>query len=141
LALQSAARLLQSILVSDNPDEVIRENLPLFDYTFMQVLAANIQEAERRGDINAAAQLKTLYDRIIEILQRIMPPELQFINELLSTQSEDDARVLIAERAGEFGERLLGAMDAVEQQLMGRSDPALLHKLSFLRDVTAQALG
>jgi hypothetical protein len=141
LALQSAARLLQSILVSDNPDEVIRENLPLFDYTFMQVLAANIQEAERRGDINAAAQLKTLYDRIIEILQQIMPPELQFINELLSTQSEDDARVLIAERAGEFGERLLGAMDAVEQQLMGRSDPALLHKLSFLRDVTAQALG
>jgi hypothetical protein len=141
MALKGAARLLQSIISSDNPDQIIRDNLPLFDYTFMQVLAANIQEAERRGEINAAAQLKTIYDRIVAVLQEAMPPELRFINELLSTQSEDDAHSLIAERAGEFGEPLLEAMDVVEQQLAGRSDPALLHKLASLRDATARALG
>ncbi len=140
MALQGAARLLQTILVSDNPDELIRENLPLFDYTFMQVLAANIQEAERQGDINAAARLKSVYERIVAVLQDAMPPELRFINELLSTQSEEDARALIAERVGEFGEPLLEAMDIVEQQLLGRSDPALLQKLTFLREATARAL-
>jgi|FLYN01.1.fsa_nt_gi hypothetical protein len=141
LALQGAARLLQTILVSDNPDEIIRENLPVFDYTFMQVLAANIQEAERQGDVNAAAKLKNVYERIVSILQEAMPPELRFINELLSTQSEEDARALIADRAPEFGEPLLEAIDVVEQQLAGRSDPALLQKLAFLREATAQALG
>ena len=107
----------------------------------MQVLAANIQEAERRGEVNAAAHLKSVYDRIVAILQEAMPPELRFINQLLSTQSEDDARNLIAERAGEFGEPLLEAMEVVEQQLLGRGDPALLQKLAFLRDATERALG
>lgn len=141
IALQGAARLLQTILVSDNPDEIIRENLPVFDYTFMQVLAANIQEAERQGDINAAAKLKSVYERIVTALQESMPPELRFINELLAAQTEEDARALIAERADEFGESLLEAIDVVEQQLLGRSEPALVQKLAFLRQATAQALG
>jgi hypothetical protein len=141
LALQSAARVLQSLLVSDNPEEVIRANLPLFDYTFMQVLAANIQEAERQRDVAAAARLKAVYEQIVAVLQESMPPELRFINELLSTQSPEDARGLIAERAAEFGEPLLEAMDVVEQQLAGRGDPELLEKLAFLKDATAQALG
>jgi len=141
MVLQGAARLLQAILVSDDPDEVIRQNLQAFDYTFMQVLAANIQEAERQGDINAAARLKSVYERIVNILQEAMPPELRFINELLSTQSETDALALIHERAGDFGETLLEAMDVVEQQLAGRGEPGLVQKLAFLRDAAGQVLG
>lgn len=140
LALQGAARLLQTILVSDNPEEVIRENLQVFDYTFMQVLAANIQEAERQGDVDAAARLKDVYERIVTILQESMPPELRFINQLLGAESEDEARALIAERAPEFGEPLLEAMDAVGQQLAGRGDPTLVSKLAFLRDTAEQVL-
>ena len=141
MALQEAAGFLRVLLSSPDPDALIAENLGAIDYTFMQVLAANIQEAERRGEVNAAAQLKTVYDRIVAILQEAMPPELRFINQLLSTQSENDARNLIAERAGEFGEPLLEAMEVVEQQLLGRGDPALLQKLAFLRDATERALG
>jgi hypothetical protein len=139
--LQDAARLLQMILMSENPDQLIRENIPRLDYTFMQVLAANIQEAERQGDINASARLKNLYERILGLLQETMPPELRFINQLLSTQSDDDARNLIAQHAGDFGAPLLDAMDVVGQQLAaGQSDPQLLERLAFLREQTAQAL-
>jgi len=141
IALQGAARLLQTVLVSDDPDQIIRENLPAFDYTFIQVLAANIQEAERQGDVDAAARLKDVYQRIVSIIQESMPPELRFINELLSTQTEADARALIDERAGEFGESLLEAIDVVEQQLAAQGDPALLQKLAFLREAAERALG
>ncbi len=141
MVLQGAARLLQTILASDDPDDMIRQNLPAFDYTFMQVLAANIQEAERQGDVNAAARLKSVYERIVNALQEAMPPELRFINELLSSQSEEDALALIHERAGEFGETLLEAIDVVEQQLLGRGEPGLIERLSFLREAAAQALG
>jgi hypothetical protein len=141
MVLQDAARLLQMILMSENPDQLIRENLTRLDYTFMQVLAANIEEAERQGDINASARLKNLYERILSLLQEAMPPELRFINQLLSTQSDEDAQNLIAQHAGDFGATLLDAMDVVGQQLAaGQGDQQLLQRLAFLREQTAQVL-
>jgi hypothetical protein len=139
LALQDAAGLLQEILNSPNPDEIILDNLPLVDYTFMQVLSANIQEATRRGDLNASARLKEIYSRVVAILQANMPLELQFVNELLSAPSEDAVRELVAQRAGEFGPGLLEAMDAVEEQIAAQGNPALLERLNFVRNETAQA--
>lgn len=141
LALQEAAALLQDILSSPNPDEVIYENLPLVDYTFMQVLSANIQEATRRGDLNASARLKDVYNRVVAILQENMPPELQFVNELLSAPSDAAARELVAQHAGEFGAGLLEAMDAVEEQIAAQGNPALLERLAFVRNETTQVLG
>lgn len=141
LALQEAAGLLQDILSSPNPDEVIYENLPLVDYTFMQVLSANVQEATRRGDLNASARLKDVYNRVVAILQENMPPELQFVNELLSAPSEDAAREMVAQHAGQFGAGLLEAMDAVEEQIAAQGNPALLERLAFVRNETAQVLG
>ncbi|MEO8606719.1 MAG: CpXC domain-containing protein [Chloroflexota bacterium] len=141
MALQEAAGLLQDILSSPNPDEVIYENLPLVDYTFMQVLSANVQEATRRGDLNASARLKDIYNRVVAILQENMPPELQFVNELLSAPSDDAAREMVAQHAGEFGAGLIEAMDAVEEQIAAQGNPALLERLAFVRNETAQVLG
>lgn len=141
MALQEAAGLLQDILSSPNPDDLIRENLPLVDYTFMQVLSANIQEATRRGDLNASARLKDIYNRVVAILQENMPPELQFVNQLLSAPSEDAARQLVSQYATEFGAGLLEAMDAVEEQIAAQGNPALLERLAFVRNETAQMLG
>jgi hypothetical protein len=141
MALQEAAGLLQEILSSPNPDDLIRENLPLVDYTFMQVLSANIQEATRRGDLNASARLKDIYNRVVTILQENMPPELQFVNQLLSAPSEDAARQLVSQYASEFGAGLLEAMDAVEEQIAAQGNPALLERLAYVRNETAQMLG
>jgi hypothetical protein len=116
------------------------ENLPLVDYTFMQVLSANIQEATRRADLNASARLKDVYNRVVAILQENMPPELQFVNELLSAPSDDAARELVAQHAGEFGAGLLEAMDAVEEQIAAQGNPALLERLAFVRNETTQVL-
>jgi hypothetical protein len=138
MALQDAAALLQDILNSPNPDELIYENLNLIDYTFMQVLSANVQEATKRGDLDASTRLKEVYERVVSMLQANMPPELQFVNELLSAPSEDVARNLISQRAGEFGPGLLEAMDAVEEQIAAQGNPALLERLAFVRNETEQ---
>jgi hypothetical protein len=141
MALQESAGLLQAIVDSPNPDELIAANVGLIDYTFMQVLAANIQEAERRKDLSASARLKDIYSRVVAALQANMPPELRFINQLLTVPSEDDARSLIADRIDEFGDQLLAAIDAVEGQLTAQGNPNLLDRLAFLRNETVQALG
>lgn len=141
MALQEAASFLRVLLSSPDPDALIAENIAAIDYTFMQVLSANVQEAQRRGDLNASAKLKDIYTRVVTALQANMPPELRFINELLSAPSQDVAREMLTQRAGEFGPPLLDAMDAVEDQLMGQGNPALLERFNFVRQHAAQVLG
>lgn len=141
MAIQEAANLLQAIVNSDQPEEVILANLPLVDYTFMQVLSANIQDAERRGDTVIGERLRAVYNQVVTILQAGMPPELQFINEVLSVGSDDDARDLIARRLAEFDGQLLEAIEAVEGQLLEQNDPALTDRLALLRHEAAQAFG
>jgi hypothetical protein len=142
MALQEAATLLRVIASSPNPDEIIRENLGSIDYTFLQLLTANIQEATRRGDVNGSSKLKDIYNRIIAALQANMPPELQFINDLLSAPSDDVARQMVVQGASSFGHSLLEAMDAVEQQLTGsgNGNPALLERLAQVRQEAVNVL-
>jgi hypothetical protein len=140
MAVQEAAQLLQMLLSSPQPEAIIRENVELIDDTFMAVLGANIQEAERQGDINASARLKDLYNRVVNILRDNMQPELRFINELLSMTSEDDARAAIQEQAVQYGPRLLEMMDAVEGILESRGDTQILNRLAWIRETVEEAL-
>ncbi len=139
-AMQEAVGLLRVIISSPNPDEVIQANLPMIDQTFLQVLSANIQEVSRRGDLNASAKLKDIYNRIVAALQASMPPELHFINQLLNAPNDDEVRSMIAQHAGEFGPSLLDAIDAVEQQLAGQGDPAVMQRFELVRREATQAL-
>ncbi|NWG15341.1 MAG: hypothetical protein HXY41_01775 [Chloroflexi bacterium] len=141
LALQNAAGLLQTIVNSPDPQAVIAANLPLIDYTFLQVLSANIQEADRRGDVNVGNRLKAIYSLVVDLLQADMPPELQFINEVLAASSEEAARDVITQRMGEFDGQLLEAIEAVEEQLTDQNETALLERLNWLREEVVQIFG
>jgi hypothetical protein len=139
-AVAEAVSLLQEILASPEPDAVIEENLLYLDNTFMQVLTANIQEATRRNDLNASSRLKDVYQRVMGALSANMPPELRFVNELLSAPNPEAARQLIGERAKEFGPGLLEAIDILGQQIQGQGSPAVLEKLAFIRGEIASSL-
>lgn len=138
LALQDAVRLLQAIASSPDPMAVIAENLPLIDDAFMSVLTANIQEAERRGDVNSSGRLKQIYQAVVSVLQSQMQPELRFVNQLLSTDSDEEARKLVIEQADQFGDGLLDVMDAVGQVLAQRGEVEMIQKLAFLREAASQ---
>lgn len=138
MAVQGAVRLLQAIANAPDPNEVIVANLQAVDDTFMAVLNANIQEAERRNDINSSARLKQIYQQVVSVLQQNMQPELRFVNDLLSTENDEDARKLLSEHAADFGEELLDVMDAVGQMLAQNGDQQMIEKLSFLKQAALQ---
>lgn len=132
-ALREAAGLLQDLLGAPNLDQAIAANIGLLDDTFMAVLSANIQESERRGDLNASARLKLIYERVMETLRDNMQPELRFINDLLSAETDEEASALLGEQGAAYGAALLEMMDAVEDVLAQRGDSDMLQKLVFLR--------
>lgn len=135
--LQEVVQLLQAMLTAPDVDAMIAENLPMIDDMFMSVLVANIQEAERRQDLNASARLKALYERIMTIVRQTMQPELVFVNQLLSAETDEAAHALLREQAGNFGEALIETMDAVTEVLEGQGQDALLKRLNSLRSALA----
>jgi hypothetical protein len=140
LAVQEAAGFLQAVLTSANPDELLQANADMIDDTFMAVLTANIQEADRQGNTNAANRLKDVYQRVVNLLRNTMQPELRFINELLSTPTDDEARDMIVQQAGQYGQGLLDMMDAVEDILVSRGEAGALERLAFLREEAQQVI-
>ena len=70
-----------------------------------------------------------------------MPPELRFINELLNAPSDDDARGMLTQHIDEYGAPFLAAMDAVEEQIAGQGNPALMQRFEMLRREATQTLG
>ncbi|NDJ59923.1 MAG: hypothetical protein GYB67_02290 [Chloroflexi bacterium] len=138
-ALEQAATLLQQLADSHDPDALIQQNLGQIDDTFMAVLTANIEEAERQNNAQAAARFKDIYERVVNVLRNNMPPELQFLNELLAMPSEDEARRKLIAEIGNYGPIMLEMMDAVESVLEARGETELLEKLALLREEAAQS--
>ncbi len=140
-ALHEAAGVLQELVTAPDLDQAIAQHASLLDDTFMAVLSANIQEAERRGDINASGKLKQVYERVVDVLRENMQPELRFINDLLSTETDEEASTLLTQEAGSYGAPLLEMMSAVEEVLAQRGESATLQKLIFLRQQAERVLG
>lgn len=141
MALQQSVSLLQTVVNHPDPDAFIRENIDLIDDTFMAVLTANIQEAEKQRDIALSARLKQVYDRVINVLQENMQPELRFVNELLSSDSDEKAVMMIESRIGEFGPGLLDVLDGVSQVIASQGNQELLSRLAFLKQSVIKILG
>lgn len=141
MALQQAAQLLQALMQEPNPEEIIRQNVDMFDDTFMAVLTANIQEAERQRDVQASSRLKQLYNQVVTVLRENMQPELRFLNDVLGAPSEDAAKALIAENAKTYGENLLNMIDAVEEVMAARGDQQVLARLATVRQEAERVLG
>jgi hypothetical protein len=139
-ALQSAAQLLGAIVNAPDPDALIAESLPMLDDTFLAVLQANLQEAERQKDLQMSGKLRDIYNRVMAALRQNMRPELKFINDLLGAPSEAEARQMIAEQAETYGDTLLEMMDAVEEVLASRGEEAVRGRLAMLREAAAQVL-
>ena len=122
----AAVELLQMLLNAPDIDAALEENSPLIDDTFIAVLTANIQEAERRRDIKMSARMKQIYERTMMLIQATMPEEVVLVNTLLQTPDNEDARKLLTDGIAKHGIVLLDVMESIAQQLSeeGRNDLA-----------------
>jgi hypothetical protein len=137
---QQKAQFLQILLGSPEYQQLLAENADQIDDNFMAVLTANVQEAEKRGEVQVAAKLKQIYQASVAILQSQMSPELQFLNVLLSAPDDATMQALVKEQAGNFDGELLETLDAVEQMFASQGQEAALSRLSQIREALQAAL-
>jgi len=69
-----------------------------------------------------------------------MQPELRFINNLLSAETDEEAMALLSDGIDDFGDEILEMMDNVGQMLGQRGQMELAQKIAFLREAAARQL-
>ncbi|MGB1286707.1 MAG: CpXC domain-containing protein [Aggregatilineales bacterium] len=138
---QQSADFLRHLMSSPQPQALIEANIHLIDENFMTVLNANLQEAQQREDSATLAKLQEIYQIVVGLLQSQMSPELQFLNELLMMDDEAAMMTTLKERAGQYGEGLLAAVDDVRDILAAQGQTGLLARLAIIRETLQQVTG
>ena len=138
--LRASAQFLQMVINQQDPAGFLADNMEMIDDNYMMILSMNIQEAERRQDMDALARLKMVYEASVNLLQSQMSPELRFLNSLLGEEDAANRAQLISSQASAHGPMIFELLDAVEKMFQSQGQQAALQRLSLIRGELAQAL-
>jgi len=131
-AVQQALSLLRQILESDDPKQVIRENLNRVDDLFLAILASNVVEARAQGNRDVAEVLDGLYGYILSQLEEQLPPDIRLLNRLLRIPDAGQrARVMKAEK-GLVTQGFLELVRALREDAQQAGETELSARLAVL---------
>jgi hypothetical protein len=140
-ATAEADLLLQQILDSQDLEAAMRSNLEQIDDLFLNALALNLQAAEQAGHADRVHQLEQVSNVLMRLIQESQPPEIQFINSLLTADYPDGTQALIQENLQQVDARMLELMQLVEDDLAQSGRLELAQRLAEIHQQAALIRG
>jgi hypothetical protein len=107
------------------------------DDLFLSVLAASLDEAHRSGQTERAEQLEKVSSALLDLIQESQPPEVRFINELLSAEYPEGTRALLEDNQEQVDSRLLELMGIIGSDFEQRGRPQVAQRLEQIREQAA----
>jgi hypothetical protein len=134
---EQAANTLRTILSAPDISAAIRQNINRIDDTFLQVLQVNLEEARRSGNVEVSSRLKQIRDEILALIQESAPPEVQFINQLMSEQQESDALAMLRNNPDKVTPQFVEVMEQLIDQLEAVGNHEAADRMRTLRGAAA----
>jgi hypothetical protein len=132
-ATEKASELLQQIMTSEDLEESARAHLDQIDELTLNALALNLQAAQQAGRTEEVQKLQQLGDVLMKLIQETQPPEIQFINRLLTSEYPDGTRELLEENREQVDESMLELMRLVEDDLQQSGRVELAQRLAEIK--------
>ena len=140
-ATEQANQLLQQVLASEDLEASVSSHLGQIDELFLNALALNLQAAEQAGRADEAQRLQQLGDILMRLIQESQPPELRFINSLLTAAYPDGTQALLEENRQQIDDRMLELMRLVEDDLTQSGRVELAQRLAEIQKQAASVTG
>ena len=115
--MQAKIGLIQEIAGSEDPLATARQHEAEIDDTFISVIQANAQEAQKRGDKNTLDALQVVYNIAMQIMGERQPPEVQLVNAMLQAKYPDETAKMLNEIKTQVDDRLITVMIQLADQL------------------------
>lgn len=126
----SAKKVLNSILEASNLEEALIQNLPVIDDFFVQELNTLYDTATKQGDQEKLSKLK----KVADVLQKLSapPPEYEFIEQLLDAPDDNARRQILNEHSDQVTPEFVNAITAIATQTQSSEDKELVDKIQAL---------
>jgi hypothetical protein len=118
----SVARdMLEKILAAPDVRKATEESLDQISDLFVEVVDTEIKLARQKADLGRSGKLQTIMNVIQEA--SAPPPEVEFINELVEAESDEERQRILNEHADMITPELLGVMNNLVAQMDQQNQP------------------
>lgn len=132
-----ATETIEILLNAENQELAIAEYIGRIDDNFMAILSAQMRQAEQQGDEARADALFALQETIVNMAEQAVPREMRLINDLMTTQTEEEARQLLDQHADLVTPEFTQAVDSLAAELEAEGQMSLKGKLDQIRGLIA----
>ena len=115
--MEQKSELITAILSSDKPEETARKHADEIDDVFVNMVQANMQEAQQRNDQELLRAMTGVYQIAMLIMQERQPPEIQMINALVMAKYPEETKRLLEEMAKSVDDRFITIMIQLADRL------------------------
>ncbi|MEZ4614043.1 MAG: CpXC domain-containing protein [Caldilineaceae bacterium] len=130
---QQMQAVLQEVLQAPDLKAKLQEYAEIIDESFLQLLAANIQNAQRNNSTAAARRLQQVYDAAVELMRDQMPEEMRLLNELMSAPDKATVSQLLRDNRAKLTPEFSASMQAIEGELRSGGRKELADRIKSLR--------
>ncbi|MFN8494231.1 MAG: CpXC domain-containing protein [Caldilineaceae bacterium] len=130
---QQVQQILQEVLQAPDAGAKLRELADYIDENFLNVLAANIQAAQRNNSTAAVRRLQQIYEQALAIVQESMPDEMRLLNQLLTAPDKATTNKLLQENRKFLNKDFVETLKELEGQMREGGRPEIADRLKSLR--------
>ncbi|MGH2582036.1 MAG: CpXC domain-containing protein [Anaerolineales bacterium] len=112
-----AQRNLETLLQSDKPGELLRQNAAVLDDFFLQILNQALAQADEKKDADRRQKLETLLKTIQQLISPGYNPEL--LNALLEAKNDEARKGVLEAHGNEVTSEFVESLSAMMLQLEG----------------------
>jgi len=129
---EERSALLRDLLLSDDPEALARRRSQELDQAFLNLLAANLEEARNAGNAEAVASLQAIWDMLLRMMEESLPPEVQFLNRLMAAEDDAEIEGLLQDGREFVTERLIQLMEDAETRVRDEGDLETADRLALV---------
>jgi hypothetical protein len=135
---EERSALLRDLLLSDDPETLARRRFQELDQAFLNLLAANLEEARSAGENEAVEALQAIWRMILGLVEETLPPELRLFNRLMSAEDGAEIDRLLDENRDLVTDRLVQYMEATEADMQEEGSTEAAEHLALVLEKARQ---
>ncbi|MBE9506664.1 MAG: hypothetical protein IMY86_01320, partial [Chloroflexi bacterium] len=139
---EERSALLRDLLLSEDPETLARQRFAELDRAFLGLLTSNLEEAQAEGNEEAARSLQAIWDLVFHLMEETLPPEIRFLNQLMSTEGETEIDSLLQENRTLVTEQLVRLIEKMESGMREEGAPeAAAERLALVLEKAKEMVG
>ncbi|MEN6524055.1 MAG: hypothetical protein ABFD14_10075, partial [Anaerolineaceae bacterium] len=124
---QKTLKLMDELMNAPDTAKALEEHLEEIDDFFVQLVQSELQQARKKSDLERVGKI----EKVIIALQKYTapPPEIEFIEQLISTEKDEDRNALLEKNADQITPEFLQIFDQLVKQSEGQHQSAEMVEL------------